>query len=137
MPVLGSVSYYPHAKFVVPKSYLPNIMFGFGASVGVTHVGASFRFDDLVNTQNHVYCNLQPHLWSDRAYAFTLDYMMVDWYLIVDPNPAPQPLAVNMYYGYNVHPLKPDLIIYLSGFTTFYQFPTPPQYAGYWLPPLQ
>lgn len=136
MAIYGTPSYYPGPKFVVPKSYLPSVLFGFGASVGITQTLNQFRFDDLVNTQNHVYCNLNPDLWSGRAYARTMDYMIVDWWLIVDPNPSPLPLNFNVYWGYNVHPMKPDLIIYLPGFSTLYPFSTPPMYPGYWQPPL-
>lgn len=136
MAIYGTPTYFPHAKFVVPKSYLPRVLFGFGPSVGITQAANVFRFDDLTNPVVHVHCTLNPDLWSSRAYARTMDYMIIDWYLIVDPNPSPQPLNFNVYWGYNVHPLKPDLIIYIAGWTNLYAFPTPPMYPGYWQPPL-
>src|SRR6187551_3294108 len=92
MTIYGTPYFPKGASFAVPRSHLYRVCFGFGSAVGVSGSGPNFVFNDLINTQNHVICNLHPTLWGSRAYPLTLDHMIDDWWLIVDPNPNPLPL---------------------------------------------
>lgn len=135
MAVFGLGNYPKGATFTAPKSHINRVRFGFGASVGITGTPPNFTFNDLVATQNHVICNLHPSLWGDRAYALTLDHMIDDWWLLVDPNPDPIPLNFFCNWDFNATTGKPELLIWIPGMTTWYDFTLPPMYPGYWLAP--
>jgi len=136
MAVHGLQSFLNGAGFAVPRSLIPRVGFGFGPSVSISQSANHFVFTDTSNPSVHVVATLHPTLWGARSYPLTLDHMLVDWWLLVDPNPNPQDLNVSLYWGYNVHPLKPDLLIFISGWTNFYYFNTPAMPSTYWLPPL-
>lgn len=136
MPVLGTGSFLPNSGFAFTRPYVMFVEFGFGP--GVTHVGSgpNFYFTDGSNPNIHVVANLKPSLFALRTNSLTLDYVLVDWWLLIDPNPNPQPLNYNVLYRFDPTTHRPGISIYVAGWSVMYRFPIPLQPQPYWLPSL-
>lgn len=135
MSVLGTFTYVPQAKFSLTRTYVQKVAFGFGPSVGWTQSGGDFYFTDTSNPIVHVRANFNPSFWSVNSNGFTLDYLLNDWYLIIDPDPTPRALNATMIYGYETGTTIPYIYTLIAGWTNLYRFNTPPAPTGYWNAP--
>lgn len=133
MPVYGSVAYVPNGRFSFKRAYIDNIVFRFGEGALFSHSDGEFVVTDSLNPNVHVVCNLYPNLWAWNSNGYTLDYVLKDWWLLIDPDPTPLPLPTNVVYVFNQTNLKRELWIGLSDATTSYPFALPPAPPDYWL----
>jgi len=135
MPVLGTPTYAQSGKFAFPRSFIKNVNFRFGANALFTQSEGNFFITDGNNPIVHVVCNYQPNFWLWSSNTYTLDYVLKDWWVLVDPDPTPQPL--NFDYGWWINPTSkvPELVLSLSGFSHEYPYALPPAPPSYWKPP--
>lgn len=134
MPIYGTPTYNPSGRFAFPRSYPSKIMFGFGVGAAITQSANEFYITDTTNPIVHVVCNFQPNFWPYSSNGYTLDWIIKDWWLIIDPNPAPQNLNFNFHFHYYVPDKEWELQVWLAGFTTRYTFDLPGSWSP--LPPL-
>lgn len=136
MPILGTVSYVPDPKYSFTRRYITQVAFGFGPGVIRTGSDNEFVFTPGVGSPVHVVANLKPTLWGTRSDMYQLDSMLVDWYLLVDPSPTPQPLNLTIQFAYDFVVPRPTVYFFIAGWSQWYYYPIPPSPPGYWLPDL-
>lgn len=135
MPIFGSAAYVPGGQFNFPRSYVYRVTFGFGAGAIITPSGGNFYITDGTNPIVHVVCNFRPNAWAWSSNVYSLDYLIEDWWLIIDPNPNPLPLNFALYYQVWTADNIPELAINIAGATTRYENAMPDAPPGYWKPP--
>jgi len=118
------------------RPYVQDVVFGFGPDVSRAGTGPNFIFTPASDTTIHVHANVHPKLFAGKANALTLDYCLVDWWLIVDPNPAPQNLNYQIQWAFVPTLKRHSIYITITGWSELYFFPTPAMPSSYWLPNL-
>lgn len=136
MAIHGTPTYYSPARFVFSQAYVQDIVFGFGPNVNRFGSGRIFEFIPVSDPTIHVHATLTPRLYGHRANKVTLDRVLEDWYLIVDPNPLPQNLDFQIQWAFVPALKRHSIYITITGWSVLYFFPTPPLPSSYWLPPL-
>lgn len=97
--VLGAGNFIPQAKFALPRSYIYGVWFSFDTG---SVVNWSANVADFAGPGGTVIgrVTFAPEIWAWSSNAYTLDYMIVEsWYSIV-PNPTqnPLPFALRQYF---------------------------------------
>lgn len=136
MSVHGVLSCLPTPGFGFNRNYITKVVFGFGAGAVNTGTPPNFYFTDTTNPVVHIVANLQPGIFAVNSNSWTLDHVLKDWWLIIDPNPAPQPINVYVDFDYDPGDHRPMIFIRVLGWTTYYRFPIPPAPPGWWRAPL-
>ena len=134
MSIVGAATYLPQGQFAFPRPYISQFTFGFGVGAIIVQSDEQFYITDGLNPFVHVVCNLLPEFWATSSNRYTLDFVVVDWWLIIDPSPLHQPLNFNLKFQHDPVTLKPELYLYLAGATARYSYPLPPPPDDYWTP---
>lgn len=134
MTIFGPPNFTPNAQFAFPRPYVEQFTFGFGVGAIFAHSAEQFFITDGTNPIVHVVCNLLPNFWATNSNRYTLDHVIVDWYGLVDPSPTPFPIPFVLRYQVDPVTIKPELFLFLTGWTTRYTFALPPPPADYWTP---
>lgn len=134
MPIVGSPTYQPQGQFAFPRTYVKQLTFGFASNALVVNTNEDFYVTDLTSGIIHVVANFAPEFWAASSNRYTLDFILEDWWLIVDPSTIPQPL--NFFMKFQVDPVTGanEIFIYLTGWTTRYTTPLPSYNEEYWTP---
>ncbi len=135
MAIFGSPAYHPSAGFAFPRSYLDYITFGFGANAIIDQNQNEIYVTDGNNTSVHVVCNFYEPFWAWSSNKYSLDYLVVDWWIHLDGDPTKYPLSFIMDYEQDPVTLKKGLFIWISGWTTRYPVSFPQRDRPYWFPP--
>lgn len=135
MTILGTPTYTPHAKFWINRGYVQRFAFGFNVGAGIVQTGNSFEITDTTNPIVHVHCKIKADWWAWSSNGYTLDFIVEDWWLIIDPSPTPLPLNFTLTHWWDAPTGKMGVLLYLPGSTHQYPqiLPVPP--PGYWWPP--
>jgi hypothetical protein len=133
MTILGTASYAQGPGYAFPRPYVAGIRFRFGPSVTFTHSDNEFIATDSLHPWVHVICNWYENFWEWHNNGYTIDHILTDWWLILDPDPTPQ--ALNYGMGFEFRPTTLDYVVAIGvlGGTIEYDFPLPPAPSDYWL----
>lgn len=134
MAIYGFQTNNPDAKFGFARSYIHQITFGFGVGASFAQTDNDFIVTDTTNPIVHVKARFNPRFWTWSSNCYTLDFLMLDWWLYVDPSPVPIPLAFSVYYGIDPVTLRPEAFVFIAGWTQRYKFILPPPPPHYWQP---
>lgn len=134
MTILGARTFVPSEQFSFPRHYLHQITFLFGAGALIAQSGGDFFITDGANPSVHVVCNFEPAFWNASTNGYTINWIVKDWYLLVDPSPTPLPLNFGMEYALTVPDRHPEMLVGILGWTTRYSFLLPPTPSTDWLP---
>lgn len=136
MTILGTRSYAPLAQTAFPRPYVVGVRFRFGAGATFDQDDGDFYITDSINPWVHVVCNFLPTFWVWDNNGYTLDHIIKDWWLILDPDPTPQALNFGTELFFNPADLNYWLAVGVIGWTTEYDFALPPAPLDYWRPGL-
>lgn len=134
MPVLGTPTYLPSGQFAFPRPYAEQVTFHFGPGAIIVQSVNEFFITDGGNPNVHVVCNWLPEFWATSSNRYTIDHLLVDWYLLIDPSPTPLALNFTLTWFKDPVTIKPELFIGLPTANTRYTFALPPAPPGYWTP---
>jgi hypothetical protein len=134
MPIYGFQTNNPSAGFAFPRSYIHQVTFGFNAGALFAQSGGDFFITDGTNPIVHVVCNFRSNFWTWNSNAYTLGYVLKDWWALTDPSPTPLPVDFSLYFSIDPVTLRRELFLFLAGWTHRYTFVLPPAPPDYWQP---
>lgn len=130
MAVYGSMVCHPLGQFSFPRAYATRVVFGFGAGAIITHTDGDFFVTDGTNPIVHVVARFKNNFWDYSSNGYSLDWILDDWWLLLDPSPTPIPLNLTIDFQYNETDFVWEIFLWISGWTTRYEFDLP----GEWQP---
>lgn len=133
--ILGTVTYVPQPKFWFNRAYIRRFAFGFNVGAAIVQTGNVFEITDTTNPIVHVHCKLRDDFWDWSSNSYTLDHVVEDWWLIIDPSPTPLPLNFILSHWWNAPDAKLGILLYLAGSTHQYPVTLPFSDPTYWFPP--
>jgi hypothetical protein len=133
--ILGTPTYLPQAKFWINRGYVQRFAFGFGANAIIVQLGNEFIITDGNNPIVHVYCKVKADWWVWSSNGYTLDFIVEDWWLQIDPSPTKLPLNYTLTHWWDAPTGKMGVLLYLAGSTEQYEMTLPVPPPTYWWPP--
>jgi len=130
MAIYGAMACHPQGVFSFPRAYITRVVFGFDSGAIITHSDGDFFITDGTNPIVHVVCNFKPNFWHYSSNGYSLDWIVKDWYLLLDPSPTPIPLSFNVDFQFYAPDKVWELFIHLDSWTVRYPVALP----GTWLP---
>lgn len=134
---IGAGVYNPTPGFAIPRSYVLGIDMYFGANALVVWNDNVCSFQDLSNPSVSGEFVIAPEFiaWSSNRY--TLDFLPVEWWYTVSPDPTKIPVGFYCNWGATVPGSENFLVFNIFGVGTVrYRHTLPPAPPDYWRPPL-
>jgi len=132
--VIGFPTYLPSPLFAFPRPYVDQVTFHFNAGVTFVQSDNDFVITDGANPNVHVRATFLPEFWATSSNRYTIDHLLVNWWVYVDPSPTPIPIDFTVTYFIDPVTIKPEIFVGVPAATTRYTFPLPPAPPDYWTP---
>lgn len=132
---LGAGTFYPSAKYSMPRSYVFGVWLSFDAGSSVVWSGNEVSFVDPSGTVSGK-ISLLPEFFAWNSNVYTLDFLIIESWYSVAPSPTEIPLPFSLQPYRDPLDGKPYIVYAPFGITgsSAFKHALPPAPPSYWRP---